>query len=382
MAERQAARPGDKQTFDAKANRVVIQPKSGARFEFFLNNARRDFCKAEAADRYDVLLSYVAASTTVSESIASPANADNLMPAVRARSYFATLDLQSILDGRTPGDFESVQSLGSDIVVQIARDSETMLAYLTTDGIAKTKMSPPQALQAALTNLRKRSSAHWLEVGSGLYVSNWHDSYDASRLLLTDMIRQLSLKGDPVAMAPDPDTLLVTGSADIPNLLQMSKLAKKYLQDATRPLSGQAIILQGDQWVDFIPEDRKLQPLVNVQRERLYVDYDQQQSMLQRHVGDDIFVAKYDLLDHEKLGGLRSYATWPESVHTLLPRTDLVGFIKDDSDDMMLVPWAIAQQIVGKRMSPTDWYPPRYEVTSFPTTDELAALKRHDLMKE
>ncbi|MFM9841399.1 MAG: hypothetical protein ACKVOI_00365 [Dongiaceae bacterium] len=382
MHERQAARPADKLTFDAKENRIIIQQDSGTKVHSYLDNARRDFCRASTADRFDVLLSYVAASVAAAEGAGSSADADNLMPAVRGRSYFAFMDLQSMLDGNEPADFDSVQSLGSDIVVQIAGDSETAVVFLTSDGIAETRMSPSQALQAALTNLRKRSSARWLEVGDGLYVSSWHDSYDASRLLLTDMIRQLSLKGDPVAMAPDPDTLIVTGSDDIANLQAMAKLARRHLEEATRPLSGFAVALRGDQWVDFLPDDPALRALNELRRERLSLDYAQQQEMLQRLFGEDVFVATYQLWEHKGQNEILSAATWTKDVKTLLPQTDHLSFVNLEDQRVFVVPWPDAERIVGDRMKKTEWYPPRIEVESFPDAGELAELKKHELKLE
>lgn len=379
MQERQAARQADKLTFDVRANRIIIRQPSGTTIHSYLDNARRDFCKASTADRYDVLVSYVAASVAAAEGADSSADADNLMPAVRGRSYFAFMDLQSRLDGNEPANFNSVQSLGSDIVVQIARDSATAVAFLTSDGLAETRMSPSQALRAALTNLRKRSSVHWLEVGDGLYVSNWHDSYDASRLLLTDMIRQLSLKGDPVAMAPDPDTLIVTGSDDIANLQAMAKLARHHLEEATRPLSGFALVLRDCQWADFLPDDPPLRSLNELRRERLNLDYAQQQEMLQRLFGDEIFVATYQLWEHKGRNEIMSAATWTKNVRSLLPQTDHLSFVNLEDASVFVVPWPDAERIVGGRMKKTEWYPPRVEVESFPDAGELAELRKHEL---
>jgi hypothetical protein len=59
------------------------------------------------------------------------------------------------------------------------------------------------------------------------------------------LIRELEVKGDPVAMVPNRDTLLVTGWADEPGLARMAALA----EDAAghpRPVSGVSVRLEGD----------------------------------------------------------------------------------------------------------------------------------------
>ena len=52
----------------------------------------------------------------------------------------------------------------------------------------------------------------------GVYLSAAGDSYDGSRLLLTDLIRQFHVKGDPIAMIPNRDNLIVAGSDDVEGL--------------------------------------------------------------------------------------------------------------------------------------------------------------------
>jgi hypothetical protein len=47
----------------------------------------------------------------------------------------------------------------------------------------------------------------------------WQDNYDPARLLLLDKIRQPKIKGDPVILIPNRDSLLLTGSKDPKGLL-------------------------------------------------------------------------------------------------------------------------------------------------------------------
>ena len=73
-----------------------------------------------------------------------------------------------------------------------------------------------EAMEVAKENL-KRLPQKFMgpEEGSGVYLSANGDNYDASRLLLVDLIRQFNLHGDAIAMAPTRGTLVVAGSDPI-----------------------------------------------------------------------------------------------------------------------------------------------------------------------
>ena len=88
---------------------------------------------------------------------------------------------------------------------------------------------------------------------SWLYVSPWRDRYDASRLFLDDLIWQLKVKGDHVAMAPQPKVLLVAASEDEPSLVKMAEIAANELK-GNRPLTGIAARLHGDTWETHVPQ--------------------------------------------------------------------------------------------------------------------------------
>lgn len=87
---------------------------------------------------------------------------------------------------------------------------------------------------------------------ASFYLSSRNDSYDASRLLLVDTIRQFRVKGDYMAMVPNRDTLIVTGSDDVNGLKRMVALAKDALA-RPHPMSGLALRLDGDDWVSWMP---------------------------------------------------------------------------------------------------------------------------------
>ena len=86
--------------------------------------------------------------------------------------------------------------------------------------------------------------------------SNTGDSYDATRLILTNLIEQLEVEGTPVAMVPNRNTLLVTGSESEVGVKMMVELASRELMENARPLIATALIFRDGQWEDWqVPED-------------------------------------------------------------------------------------------------------------------------------
>lgn len=103
-----------------------------------------------------------------------------------------------------------------------------------------------EAMETARQNLAQLDFA-FASIGESLYASMTGDNYDASKLLLLDLIRKLEVKGDHIAMVPNRDTLLITGSEDLDGLKMMADLGEKALEDL-RPMYAIPMRLEGDEW--------------------------------------------------------------------------------------------------------------------------------------
>jgi uncharacterized protein YtpQ (UPF0354 family) len=364
-------------TLDPKEFRLIVRDGRAKGSFLYLYNAYADYCKAERGDRPDVLDTYVQAAI-MSMADALTITQDSLLPVVRGRAFFEFVALMEAVDNPTRKRDWRGTSIGSDIVAVIASDSVENIAFLTRGEIADLGLSDSQALDIAMGNLRSMTDERWLEIGPGLYRSLWNDDYDSSRLLLVDMIGRLKLKGNPVALAPDRNLLLVTGAEDTDGLLRMAEIGKKTLDETTRPLSAQAITLVNGRWIDFVPQQPELQPLIDLHKEMLFRDYDQQKGLLDKlHEarGEDIFVASQILLQHEATGELTSHAVWSKGVVTLLPQADMIDFVRNGQDKPLTVPWAAAEKTVGALMTKTEFYPERYRVEAFPDDRQLEEMR-------
>jgi hypothetical protein len=275
---------------------------------------------------------------------------------------------------RTPVHKDRYQVIGEHLAVSLVYDlPEAMRSIVETD-FERWGITLYEALEAASDNQRQLPHSFiGPEEGEGVYLSATNDYYDASRLLLLDTIRQLRVKGDHIAMVPNRNTLIVTGSEDADGLQGMIVLAKEALQKP-RTISGLAFRLEGDAWVPWLPgtSHPSYAELRLLQIQAYGQDYSEQKDLLDKlhqTTGQDIFVASFSALERKEAGGLASYCVWSKNVLTLLPRTDLVAFNGPEMKPTM-AKWERVVEVAGDLMQPLDTYPPRYRVECFPSDQQ------------
>jgi hypothetical protein len=99
-------------------------------------------------------------------------------------------------------------------------------------------------------------------------------------------------------------------------------------------------------------------------------------------------VADYMLFQHGGTGAVSNMCVWSEGVPSLLPRTELVALVQDDSsgavqaasmfgpEGAIVAPWETVEAIVGDMLVPLDLYPARYKVEHFPTPAQRDRVKQ------
>ena len=229
-------------------------------------------------------------------------------------------------------------------------------------------------LEVAISQLTQ-DNFMFASAGGSIHCSATGDTYDASRLLLVDLIRRLAVQGTPIAMVPQRDQLLLTGSDDIAGLTLLLKMAEDGYREAARPLCPLPLCLDDDQWVDWMPDSGHplYQEFRDFELKVLYGLYEEQKPELEKRHGENLFVATFSAA--EKKGKLRSLSAWTKSVPTLLPRTQYLGLVDPNTKEVVAeAPWEHVQSVVGHLMKETDNYPVRYFVEEFPTAEQLAKI--------
>lgn len=362
-----------------------------------LSNLYHEYCQADRKERGKVLERFVrgCVGTTGFE---LPEDFDDvhpdLLPVVRSRFYLESVALQSRARG---GDGLAVpqQMIGDHLALSLVYDLPQAMRSIIQEDLDQWGVSFYEAVEAARRNLEQMGNVAFASLqgqgGDGVYISATGDNYDASRLVMLDLVRKMPVRGDYIAMVPNRDTLVIAGSEDEAGLAVMCKVAEDSFEKP-RPISTVALRLEGDQWESWLPApDSPLFAKFHELRLRTVgMEYNDQKELLDQihqSTGQDIFVASFSALQHKETGKVGSYAIWPEGAETLLPETDDIVLMRGDpsqSDVELAAAGSFdrVRQVAGHLMQPLGMYPERYRVAEFPTAKELAAIGKAKWMEE
>jgi hypothetical protein len=299
---------------------------------------------------------------------AAPLTADTFRAQVlpRFQQRVARLEVQTMAD-------DSHSFVGrpfDDIleVVLVCNMPNSSVRVLHKD-LAQIGISEAEAFETALQNLNLTTEASWTEEEKGVFHSPWRDNYGSARLLLPDMIRRLPIQGDPVAMIPNNNQVLVAGSGDQAAIESMMRLALRgYTLLYPRPL-----ILQDDVWMPFeAPKSLRYDVAKKVAQLELHA-YTTQQPILQQQVDDDAFVASFQARVDDETRVVQTTCSSSAGLLSLLPKTDTVGF--SEPTYAFLTKWDVMERVLGPRQPEPNLWPVRYRRTDSPTDDQAAALR-------
>ncbi|MBL8622475.1 MAG: hypothetical protein JNK64_14275 [Myxococcales bacterium] len=302
-----------------------------------------------------------------------------LRPVVRAGVYFDA----ALTDDAPPGSPPVAlprRPLGEVTGVGLAFDLPTSMQLVTAGDLVLLGLSFDDALALAIQHL-DATPAPFVELRPGVWTAAANDGYATSRLLLVDPIRRLPLRGAPVALIPNRDTLLIAGDRDVAALRAIADLATDAAA-APRAIHTVPLCLRGAAWIDCAPAPspavaRQLRGLATIGR----VDvYEAQRPRLQAQLGGDVYVGEASVARHQATGAPLSYATWAFGEPTLIPHVDHVGLVAaatatQPGASLGFVPWERLQRVLASRLARDDRSPPRWATGTYvPTAAELAAL--------
>lgn len=301
--------------------------------------------------------------------------AHDLRPSVRSRFFFESVRLSSQLDSETAAAMAFLP-LSDYLAISLVYDLPKSMSFVTDKNLKSWNISTYEAFERARENLEHLPLA-FAGIDRRVFISAVGDSYDATRMLMLDAIRQLPIEGAPVALPLTRECLLISGREDPKGLGMMLDLAEKRLEDP-RPICSVAHNLRGDQWEPWLPEVghphierfRRLKLRHEVQE---YADQKHHLEKLHEKTHLDVFVAQVLVASKD---GEPTYtiASWAKGITTWLPRIDKIGFFDPATKTMKLVSWDSARRVVGDFMEPVELYPPRWSVSRFPTDEQFAAM--------
>lgn len=305
--------------------------------------------------------------------------ASRLVAGVRDRAY---LEFNRLAVGTQFGVEATNPTVQRPLVADIAQvlllDAEDSVSLVTESTLERWGVGWETVFAKALANLQAISNEVHVFEYDGILAWQANDSFDAGRILLTDTLQGMTVRGDLVAMVPDRDVLLLAGSEDVAQLRALAAVAHRRFDENTRLLSGSPVVLRGGSWEAFDPPVELATEFQRLRRRYAAMAYRQQSDVLQKYleaIGEDVFVGSWllEAADDAPPGEFMTLAVWTEGVVTLLPEADEVVF-NATGGVLYRAPWARVQAVVAHLMKSTGYFPARWYVDGFPTPQELLEM--------
>lgn len=307
-----------------------------------------------------------------------------LLPALRHRAGFESLAF--LEKAASEPKIEAVSlPLTPDLGVYLALDRPASMRFVGAALLARWGVTVETAFEQALENLRSRSKAPLEQLGRGVAVSRFADTYDASRLLLSEIVAQIEAPGDPVAVVPGRSVLILAGDRDGEALAAAMRVALDAWENEPRPLSLVPIVRRSGQWQELLlPRGHECYELLRELRVRQAAQlYQEQTAALQTWMerqGEDVFVAGLIAARQPQTGRFNSIAVWSKGVDSLLPRAEQVAFFDPDREEaertVALIDFDLVESHLSETFERTDHVPERLRVRSFPPEATILELRR------
>jgi hypothetical protein len=355
-----------------------------------LANIYHEYCETPKKERAAVVKRFIKGSLATRQ-FELPEDFEDvhpdLLPTIRSRFQIEAVRLQARLRGSDKVNIPQ-QLIGDHLALSLVYDLPHAMRSIGQQELDDWNVTFYEAVEAARHNLEQMNNFAVASLDDRVFATATGDNYDASRLLLVDVIRTFPVRGQPVAMVPNRDTLLIAGQDDVEGLQLLATLAEEAYQKP-RPISGTMVTLVDDEWQSWLPDP--LSPAYNRLHElhlrSIGGEYTDQKELLEQiHTanGEDVFVSSFSGVQDSKTGQTSSYCVWPRGVPTLLPETEQVFFMGGDPQEPKLLAsaaWTRVQSVVGHLLQVQDCYPPRYFVTDFPSERQLAELGHDGKLK-
>ncbi len=337
--------------------------------QFFLGNAWDEYRAVSVEERDRVVHNFALSLADPGIPDTWERAASRVLPRVRERVYYELFGLRVRLDGKTPGDvMHHPRPVTDHLSEGIVYDAENSIREFGLEQIQDWGVTLAEVDQRALENLRSSSRNAFASLRPGLWTSTAQDTHDATRLLLEDEIRALPVKGAHVAFVPHRTLLLITGSEDLESLEEVAGILEANI-DLPRLMTFVPAKLGDDGWQTWTAPLPSLSRFELVTRQR---EYEEQRELLQALEGDSVFVGHSVLMEREEQR--RLLTSWTESVPTLVPHSQWISFTRAEG----VVGFARWEKVFETfpdllELVP-DLYPPRWRVTSFPSSGQLSRV--------
>jgi hypothetical protein len=372
---------------DSQRDQLVVgTPPEPVSFAF-LGHGRKEYQTLPPAERERVLSRRLWSTVRRGEG-SHERRLRSVLPRLRDRAWFSAVRRQAELElGADQAAIDELMlphlALNDDLAVHLAFELPTSVTEIGADRLAAWGLEFAVVLGHATENLRRRSTLPFEEAAPGVFLSPYRDSFDATRLVLTDVFRGLAVRGAPVVLAPTHDAVFVSGEDDPGGLMQIAIYAEEALMEP-RANTAAAYRLEGDLWRPWMPPRQHLAwaKFKMLQLQTLASAYSRQKEVLDALLqanGHEIAVATLRAFRTTQ-GDVFTATAWVQDAEALLPQTDRVDFVRLGTDgqpdpaQVWSTSFEVARRTLGEAMQPTGDVPERWRVSGFPTAEQLEAM--------
>lgn len=164
---------------------------------------------------------------------------DRIVPIIKPVSYLDNIKSAANKMGATKDIEEVYEQYNDELIIAYAEDTENSIRYLTYDDLKSLSIKEDSLRPIAIRNLDKLLTSIQRRGGDGVYMLIAGGNYEASIILLDDVLTKESLpvNGDFVIAIPNRDMLLITGSNDKDGILKIKDVAKKSFETGNYQVS-------------------------------------------------------------------------------------------------------------------------------------------------
>ncbi|MEN3747020.1 hypothetical protein TPR58_07565 [Sphingomonas sp. HF-S3] len=320
LAALRTAAPGLAPTYDPEAFELQC-PGAGKGQRIFLHNMYAQYCRTPETECGDLFGGFV--GFILDSQAPLPAGnvaLDALLPVLRARA-----DLLVTMPEDVPFPYQNAsRPFCETMLLMLAIDTPTTIALVNDETLAELGISFDDAIGLAIAQLDERGNHNFGQLGDGTFVTTCGDHYDASRILIPDLVAQLPVRGNPVAIVQARSAVLITGSEDPEGLATIADYALQDFADNERAISLTPIELIDGTWRLFAVEDHHPVSLRNLRSHQSLWSYGVTKDRLQARLGEEIFVANPLVFANASDGLHFTVASWADGVTTACPITDAI----------------------------------------------------------
>jgi len=362
------------------ASEVILKNSRGAIIN--LANLFVEYGRATRSERIALLRKYSAFSQISQQPIPKlwELAAKSIYPTVRSH-YDRTVTEIGFRD--EPKDWPTSVTWPwiGELEIRLVYDWGTHLSQVSED-LAETWGLPLDAIQQrALQNLASLPKPMWESIGNGVYELMTETSYQETLLLIDKVIDQLPFRDSVACIPSNRGVLLACDGNSSDSLVAMIDEAFQRIHSRPWPLTALILTRRNGTWKEFHPEGIAADhagDLLRLSAQITYEDQKKQLDALYAKQGKDLFVATFGLFRRPAdNSAMRSWCSWAEGVHSLLPKTDFVILGRrtgEQHSDPFILSWDRAVSSLGHYMKDVGEYPPRFLVDAALTDAEWTTL--------